>query len=57
MSIIGQYRYSASTSGATHSEGLVNIGAFRISGLQHTAGIAVCLYKWSPTINAWIPYT
>lgn len=57
MSIIGGYRYSSGVSGATATEGIVNVATFKISGLINTAGFACCQYVWNATNSQWEPMT
>jgi hypothetical protein len=57
LSLIGQFRYAGASSNAALSDGIVNIGSFKISGLGDTAGIACCLYAYDKTTHIWKPYT
>jgi len=58
MSVLGSFRYSSSTSGATAvGDSIYNISAFRLSGLSSSAGLACCLYVWDATSDTWIPMT
>ena len=56
MSIIGQFRYAGASGTAALSDGIVNISAFKISGLTNAAAIACCMYKWDAVQKRWTPY-
>jgi len=59
LAIIGGYKVSSATSGQTCGV-IMDVGVFPISGGYYRAvpgAMAVCMYRWSPTINRWIPYT
>ncbi|MBE3094744.1 MAG: hypothetical protein IMZ52_06895 [Actinobacteria bacterium] len=55
IAILGGYRYSSSVSGSTFSEGIVNVGTMKISGLANGAGLMCCLYSYNYATNKWLP--
>jgi len=57
LSIIGQFRYAGASGTAALSDGIVNIGSFKISGLGNIAGLACCMYCYDKTTHIWKPYT
>ena len=54
MSIVGGFLYPSPSANAVPGN-IVNISAFKISGLGSAAALAVCLYVWNPTNNEWEP--
>lgn len=55
MTIIGGY-YQSSARNSPVSDVILNVGTFPVSGTGF-GGIPVCMFKYNPTQNIWVPYT
>jgi len=59
MSLIGGYRASGPTSvsGSVFSSTIINFTGFKPSSMTNGNALAVCMFKWDPSANMWVPYT